>query len=205
MKNYIIIETFCHQRRQFLSALKFAVVTLLLFLYSHVSVLASESNNGEVIEITQLLAFEIEGVSLNMPFETIPATLEKQGFTQTGSTTYTKQNQIPGQRRSIYRVEVNDTESLRQITYFRGESGGRVKSSVKERSLIPAEADMAKQLYALICDGITALEQSERSCFPVTEYKIKFGHGEFLEIGTDIGVQLNASATTTTIAVRHSK
>ncbi len=204
MKNYFI-ETFCHQRRQFLSALKFFVVTLFLLLYSHVSVLALESENDEANDLAQLLAFKIEGISLDTSLEAIPAILEKHGYTQTSSTTYTKQNQIRGQRRSIYRVEVNDTESLRQITYFRGESGGRVKSSVKERSLMPAEADMAKQLYALICDGITTLEKGERSCFPVTEYKIKFGHGEFLEIGTNIGVQLNASAESTTIAVRRAK
>lgn len=204
MKNYII-ETFSQQRRQICSALKFTVVTLFLLLYSHVSVFASEKNNGEVIDQTPFLVFKIEGVSLNTPLEAIPNILEKQGFTQTGGMTYTKQNQVPGQRRSIYRVEINDTESLRQITYFRGESGGRVKSSVKERALLPAEADMAKQLYALVCNDITVLEKSERSCFPVTEYKIKFGHGEFLEIGAKIGAQLNAYASTTIIAVRYLK
>ncbi len=192
-------RTFHYRYRYFLA------VMLLVLMYSPVAITAPDSKTEESIDLSRLLGFEIEGVSLNTPFKTIPATLEKQGYTQTGSTTYTKQNQIPGQRRSIYRVEVYDNESMRQITYFRGESGGRVKSSVKERSLIPAEADMAKQLYALICDDITALEKSERSCFPVTEYKINFSHGEFLEIGTNIGVQLSASASTTTIAVRYSK
>jgi hypothetical protein len=205
MKNYII-ETFCHQRRQFLSALKFAVVTLLLFLYSHVSVLASESKTDEAIDLTSFLAFEIEGVSLDTPFEAIPEILEKHGFTQTSNTTYTKRNQIPGQRRSLYRIEVNDTESMRHIAYYRGKSGGRVKSSVKqEKPILPNEADMAKELFGLVCIGVTALEQSERSCLPVTKAHISFAHGEFLEIGGDIGVQLSASATTTTIAVKYSK
>ena len=154
----------------------------------------------------RLLGFEIEGVSLGTPLEAIPDILEKQGFTQTGSTTFTKRNQPPGQRRSIYRIEVKDTDSMRSIAYHRGLSGGRVKSSaLQENPILADEVKMAKGLYELVCVGITAQEQSERSCPPVTASHISFNQGEFLRIGEDIGVQLNVSATTTIIAVEYSK
>ncbi len=193
-------------RHRFLVAIQFTVLILVLLMYSSSAITAPGAKAEEPFDLPRLLSIEIEGVSLGTPLKAIPDILEKQDFTQTGSTTFTKRNQPPGQRRSIYRIEVKDTDSMRNITYHRGQSGGRVKSSaLQEKPILADEVEMAKVLYELVCVGITAQEQSERSCSPVTASHISFNQGEFLRIREDVGVQLSVSATATIIAVEYSK
>ncbi len=65
-----------------------------------------------------LLAVEIEGISLNTPFNAIPVILEIHGYRQSASTTYIKRTQAAENRQSIHRIEIADTDSLRQISYI---------------------------------------------------------------------------------------
>jgi hypothetical protein len=110
---------------------------------------------------------------------------------------------VPGQRKAVYRIEVDDSPAHRQITYFRGQSGGRVKSSaLQEKPIQPDEIEMANELYQIVCAEITPQIQETRACQPTTDALITFGHGEFLEIGKIFSAQLNASANSTTIGIK---
>lgn len=183
---------------------KYAVIVFFILFQSSSQAIAEQSE--ELIDHKRLLTYEIAGISLNTPFENIPSILESHGFTQTGNTTYTKQIQVPGQRKSIYRIETNDTADHRQIIYFRGKSGGRVKSSVKQDKPIPPdEAEMANTLYLFVCTGISPEMQESRSCEPATDAKIIFGEGEFLNVAKNISAQLSASADSTTIGITYNK
>ncbi len=188
----------CH----LLSITKFLV---LLLASSHAAIAASQTKLSEFNNIDQLLAFEIEGVSLNTSLESIPEILQGYGYTQAGNTMYTKQHPIPGGRKSIYRIEINDSETSRHITYFRGNSGGRVKSSPKqEKAILAEEADMARKLYEIVCADHTTPEHNERYCSPISVSNIQLSQGEFLQIGKKFGIKLSATETSTTIEVKYS-
>ncbi|MBA2483263.1 MAG: hypothetical protein H0V39_02360 [Nitrosomonas sp.] len=183
---------------------KYAVIVFFIFIQS--SSLAIAEQSEQWLDHKRLLSYEIAGISLNTPVENIPSILESHGYTQTGNTTYTKQIQVPGQRKSIYRIEINDTADQRQISYFRGKSGGRVKSSVKKDIPIPPdEAEMANTLYQFVCNGIKQELQERRSCEPATDALLVFGKGEFLNIENNISAQLSASADSTTIGIKYNK
>lgn len=190
--------------KKLIESAKYAVIVFFILFQSSSQAIAEQSE--ELLDHKRLLSYEIAGISLNTPFENIPSILESHGYTQTGNTTYTKQIQVPGQRKSIYRIEVNDTADQRQIIYFRGKSGGRVKSSVKQDKPIPPdEAEMANTLYQFVCTGVTPEIQENRSCEPATDAMIIFGEGEFLNVAKNISAQLSASADTTTIGITYNK
>jgi hypothetical protein len=183
---------------------KYAVIVFFIFIQSYSLAIAEQSE--QLLDHKRLLSYEIAGISLNTPVENIPSILESHGYTQTGNTTYTKQIQVPGQRKSIYRIEINDTADQRQISYFRGKSGGRVKSSVKKDIPIPPdEAEMANTLYQFVCNEIKPELQEKRSCDPATDALLVFGKGEFLNVENNISAQLSASADSTTIGIKYNK
>jgi len=199
-----IMKTFCHH--YFLPSQRSLGWTVFLLFYLHSSVIASETNIKKSTNINHFLTLEIEGISLKTPLETVPSILEKHGYEQTGSMTFIKQNQHPGQRKSNYRIEVEGADKIHRITYFRGKSGGRIKSPPKqEEPILPNEIEMAKELHDLVCSGITTEEQEKRSCLPITASNISFGDGGLLEIGSRIGVKLDASAATTTIEIKSAQ
>lgn len=186
-----------------------AICTAFLFLISILlpsSVIAEKKESTQLLDQPRFLAYEIAGVSLQTPPDSISSILEDHGYTQTGSATYTKQIQVPGQRKAIYRIEIDDTPAIRQITYFRGQSGGRVKSSaLKEKPLQADEIEMANELYQIVCGEISPQTAETRTCQPATDALLIFGNGEFLDISNNFGAQLNASADATTIGIKYIK
>lgn len=183
---------------------KYPVIVFFILIQSASLAMAGQSE--ALLDQKRLLSYEIAGISLNTPLENIPSILENHGYTQTGNTTYTKQVQVPGQRKSIYRIEVKDTADQRQISYFRGQSGGRVKSSVKkDKPIPPDEAEMANTLYQYVCTGINPELQESRSCEPATDASLVFGKSEFLNVEKNISAQLNASADSTTVGIKYDK
>lgn len=195
-----------HTRRKgFFFVSVYTIAVFFTFLFLPWSVIAEKIENGQSLD-QQLLAYEIAGISLTTPLEKIPAVLASHGYTQTGSMTYTKQVQVPGQRKAVYRIEIDDTPNQRQIIYFRGQSGGRVKSSALQEKPLPGdEMEMAQKLYQMICAGIPPQIQQARACQPATNSMIIFGQGEFIEIEKNISAQLNASADSTTIGIKYFK
>lgn len=189
-----------------ISAIIITAGFFLIFSLLPCSAIAEDTESGHLLGQQRFLNYEITGISLNTPLENIPSILESHGYTQTSDTTYTRQIQVPGQRKSIYRIEVDDTPTLHQITYFRGQSGGRVKSSVLQKKPIPAdEIIMIEELYQMICADISPQLQETRSCQAVTNTLRTFGHGEFLQYGSNFSAQLNASADSTTIGIKYFK
>ena len=169
------------------------------------SLTVSNLQARELIDLPSLLTFEIEGVSLSTEANTIPDILQGKGYKQT-QTTYTKQHQVLGQRKSIYRIEINEEEAGRHIIYIREKSGGRIKSPPKqEKPIPPNEASMAKKLYELVCIDPHAQLYESRACLPITTQNISFGHGKLVAIGKNISVKLSASAASTAIEVRYSE
>lgn len=190
----------------FLSSASCPAIILLILIILPSSAISEEKKSEKLSSQQRSFTYEIAGISLKTPLDSIPSILEDHGYTQTGSTTYTKQIQVPGQRKAIYRIEVDDNPAQRQITYFRGQSGGRVKSSVlKEKPIQADEIKMANELYQMVCTEIPPQIQENRSCQPATGALIVFGHGEYLEIGENFGAQLNASADSTTIGIKYIK
>ncbi|MDP1558923.1 MAG: hypothetical protein Q8K59_11070 [Nitrosomonas sp.] len=190
----------------YLSTPLFLLILFIFLQLASSSVAAADAEIETSFNQQRFLVTEIEGISLSTPLEAIPAILENQGYNQTGPTTYTKQSQEPGQRKSVYRIEIEDTTTLRQITYFRGKSGGRIKSPATQEKPIPSnEATIAREIYHLVCNETSAQIQTARSCLPITESNISFGQGDLLEIGHQVGVQLSASATNTTITLKYRK
>ena len=147
---------------------------------------------------------EISGVSIATPSDKISLILEAQGYTQVSSTMYTKQEQLQNQRKTIFRIEIEDSAAYREITYHRSLSGGRVKSSVEEEPVPEFELDTARQLYQLICESDTEEERDERFCQPYKQSSINAGHGQFIQISDDFAVQLNATAANTAIGIKQS-
>lgn len=165
----------------------------------------SASNTDNLSEKQRLLAIEIEGVSLNTPANSIAAILTNHGYEQATSTTYTKQYQAPGQRRSIYRVEIEQSDTLHQINYLREKSGGRVKSPPKiEKPILENEAFMAREIYRIVCTEASVQTQNERFCEPMSVSSIRFNHGNPLQIDQYFDVLLDASAANTSIRLTFS-
>lgn len=153
-----------------------------------------------------LLTVEIEGVSLSTPIDAIPIILEIQGYNQVSSTTYTKRSPADGQRMSIHRIEIADTNDLRQISYVREKSGGRIKSPPKvEEPILESELGAAQRIYHVVCAEVSAQNQNERLCQPATASNIIFNQGNVMKIGTNFEVSLNASAASTIMRLKYSK
>jgi hypothetical protein len=196
-----IIFNIC--RKGFYNLATCTAVFFLILIHLPSIAVAEKTKSGQLPDQQRFLAFEIAGISLSTPLENIPSILKNHDYRQTGGKTYTKQIVVPGQRKAVYRIEVDDTPAHRQITYFRGQSGGRVKSSaLQEKPIQPDEIEMVNELYQIVCTEITPQIQETRACQPTTDALIIFGHGEFLEIGKNFRAQLNASANSTTIGIK---
>jgi len=153
-----------------------------------------------------LLTVEIEGVSLSTPIGAIPIILEIQGYNQVSSTTYTKRSPADGQRMSIHRIEITDTNDLRQISYVREKSGGRIKSPPKvEKPILESELGTAQRIYHIVCAEASAKEQNEGLCQPATTSNIIFNHGKPMKIGSNFEVSLNATDASTVMRLKYSK
>jgi hypothetical protein len=190
-------------RQGFLNSVTYTAVVFLILTLLTSSAIAEKTKSEQLLDQQRFLAYEMAGISLSTPLESIPSILKSHGYTQTGNITYTKQVVVPGQRKAVYRIEVDDTPAQRQITYFRGQSGGRVKSSaLQEKPIQLDEIEMANELYEIVCTEITSQVQETRTCQPTTEALIIFGHGKLLEIGKNFSAQLNASANSTTIGLK---
>ena len=153
-----------------------------------------------------LLIVEIEGISLSTPIDAIPGILENHGYNQTASTTFTKRTQAADQRKSIHRIEISDTDKLRQISYIREKSGGRIKSPPKvEEPILENEALIAQEIYRIVCTKVSTQIKNERSCQPKSKSRISINNGNTLQIGSDFEVALNASAASTAMRLKYSK
>ncbi|SFP92244.1 hypothetical protein SAMN05216419_103324 [Nitrosomonas cryotolerans] len=183
----------------------FALALLIIIQLSSPPVQASVIEAEKKFDYQGFLVTEVEGISLRTPPEMIPVILEKNSYSQARQATYTKQTQEPGQRKSVYRIEIEDTATHRQITYFRGKTGGRIKSSAQAEPIPADEFTIARAVYKLVCGEVSSQTQAARSCLPVTESNIRFGDGNLLEISDNVVVQLSASATSTTITLRYTK
>lgn len=182
------------------------LLTLLISVPTVAAATTTDTQAAQSFNPDHLLAFEIEGISLQIDSESIPSILHDHGYKQTSDTMYTKQNLLPGGRKSNYRIEVHDTETSRQINYFRGKSGGRIKSSTKEEDPINAEEiETVTTLYEIVCSDPTALSHHEHKCPPMSASSIQIGQGELVQIGKNFGVKLNASEATTTIEIKFSE
>lgn len=153
-----------------------------------------------------LLAVEIEGISLNTPFNAITVILEIHGYRQSASTTYIKRTQAGEHRQSIHRIEIVDTDSLRQISYIREKSGGRIKSPPKvEELIIESEIGTAQEIYRILCTEASDEVQTERSCQPESATHIIINQGNAVSVKSDLEVALNASAASTAMRLKFSK
>jgi len=147
------------------------VTTIIGFSISASQTTGTENNHP-------LKTIEIAGISLNTPPETIAKILQAQDYIPVNETLYTKQEPAQNGRSTVYRVEVEDTATSRQLSYFRSLTGGRNKSpSARDAAIPAAEITTAQQLYDFVCAVPEAL-QTERACMPQTPANIIFGHGK---------------------------
>ena len=174
-------------------------ITALLFIFTLNSHAASA-------EKQKLQAIEIAGISINTSPEMIAGVLQAQGYKPVNESLYTKQEQAQNGRSAIYRVEIENTATFHQITYFRSLGGGRVKSPIVRDAPVPAsEIDMAQQLYRAVCTDIPAEIQKKRSCEPLTPANIRFGHGQWIQSDAHFAVLLDATNASTTIGIKHTQ
>ncbi|MDV6340873.1 hypothetical protein R2103_03705 [Nitrosomonas sp. Is24] len=104
------------------------------------------------LEADALEKFEIEGISINTPLGEITELLQARDYVQVSEFLYTKQKYVQNGRSAVFRVEIDDNPAFRQITYYRGMSGGRNKSPTTRDASIPdSDINMARQLYQYVC------------------------------------------------------
>ncbi|MDV6346677.1 hypothetical protein R2083_03990 [Nitrosomonas sp. Is35] len=152
-----------------------------------------------------LTAIEIAGVSLATLAEKIPDILQTQGYTQINSSLYTKSEAASNGRSMVYRVEIDDTVSARELSYSRSLTGGRNKSPSSRDAAIPdGEIAMVRQLYDAVCNVGEDL-QSERKCAPPQPAIIMINNGMMLTIDANHSVLLKASDSSTSVVVRGSR
>ncbi|WP_147432091.1 hypothetical protein [Nitrosomonas sp.] len=151
-----------------------------------------------------LTAIEIAGVSLTTPAEKIPDILQAQGYIQVNSSLYTKSEPAPNGRSTVYRVEIDDTATSRELGYFRSLTGGRNKSPSSRDATIPdSEIIMVRQLYDAVCNVGEDL-QSERKCAPPQPASVMINHGMMLTVDANHSVLLRASDSSTSVVVKGS-
>jgi len=156
-------------------------------------------------ELDQILrTVEISGISMATPQESIAEILAAQGYTPVRSTLYTKQEQLQKSRKTIYRIEIEETAAFRQISYHRSLSGGRVKSSVGEDPIPSDDLDTAQKLYQIICEVVPETIKAERQCEPLEQTAISINYGNFVDINARWAVQLNATAGNTAFGIKYS-
>ena len=174
------------------------VTTIIGFSISASQTTGTENNHP-------LKTIEIAGISLNTPPETIAKILQAQDYIPVNETLYTKQEPAQNGRSTVYRVEVEDTATSRQLSYFRSLTGGRNKSpSARDAAIPAAEITTAQQLYDFVCAVPEAL-QTERACMPQTPANIIFGHGQLIAIDAHYSVLLKASDASTSMIIKYNE
>lgn len=154
----------------------------------------------------QLQTIEISGISISTPTEMIADILKTQGYSQVNESLYTKQEYLQNGRSALFRIEIEDSATLRQITYFRNLSGGRIKSPTARDTPVPdSDIDMAQRLYQSVCTDISEELQKERACSPYTPANISFGNGQLIPINGHYAAALNATDASTTIGIKYKK
>lgn len=88
----------------------------ILFLMTVLSTISAARGSG-FFPLQRFLDLEIEGISLSTLPEDIPVILEAAGYFQSGNSTFIRDTPLPGGRKSIYRIELEDTPEYRSITY----------------------------------------------------------------------------------------
>ncbi len=186
------------------SSILFLMTLLLLRPSTILATTGAESSDS--FPLQRFLDLEIEGISLSTLPEDVPVILEAAGYLQRGNSIFIKETPLPGGRNSLYRIELEDTPKHRSISYFRGESDGRNKSSVEKNRPIPDnEAAWAKAIYELVCLNVLDRINKVRSCQSLHEWEIRFGEGSFLNISANAGAQVDASGASTILGVTYFK
>lgn len=176
----------------------FWIATTLLILALH----SQAASTGKQL----LETIEIVGISISTPTRMIAEILKAQGYTQINESLYTKQEYLQNGRSARFRIEIDDSATSRQITYFRSLAGGRIKSSAAHDTPVPdSEINMAQQLYQLVCTDISEELQKERACSPYTPDNINFGNGQLIQINEHYAAVLNATDASTTIGIKYQK
>jgi len=147
---------------------------------------------------------EISGISLAMPLDQMTEILTAQSYNAVSSRLFTKQGELQNNRRTIFRIEIDDTADSRQITYHRSLSGGRVKTAGGDEPVPEYEVDMAQQFYRLMCDNIPGDVKEERQCEPPTTFSINAGNGRFVQINDQFSLQLNVTAANSAVGIRYT-
>ena len=176
-----------------------AAVFLSLFLTA-ITAFAGQHQSAESHPLRQI---EISGIAIATPSGKISDILEAQGYTRVSGTMYTKQEQLQNQRKTIFRIEVEDTAAFREITYHRSLSGGRVKTAGDPEPVPDYEVDMAQRFYALMCEDVSEAIMEERQCEPLTKVTINAGHGQFIQINDSISMQLNVTAANSAVGIKY--
>ncbi len=180
-------------------------ITVLLFGILLFFEAMAASDGHKACQYNQLLeTIEISDISMGTPEEKIADILSEQGYTPVNSTLYTKQDQLQKARKTIYRIEVENTADYRQITYHRSLSGGRVKSFVDDKPIPASELEIARQLYHIACEDASEKEKVQRQCEPPEQTNMNVGYGDFIDINACWAVQLSATAANTAIGIRYS-
>lgn len=178
---------------------------ILLWITTILCIAASQGWTSS-LEKRTLETIEIEGISINTPLEMIGEILQARDYTKINESLYTKQEYADKGRSTISRVEVDDNPAFRQITYYRGMSGGRNKSpTARDAPILDSDIDMAQQLYHSVCMNISDELQNARGCDPLTPATIKFGRAQWIQIGDHFSAILTASDTHATIGIRFSR
>lgn len=184
------------------NSLMFRLASMMVAMIISFSVSANQ-NSG--VEKDALKAIEIAGISLNTPAEAIAKILQAQDYVPVNETVYTKQEAAPNGRSTIYRMEVEDTPTFRQLSYSRNITGGRNKSPSPRDAAIPTdEITAAQQLYELAC-AVPEEQQTQRACMPPAPANIIVGHGQWVAIDQHRSVLLKASDTSTSMMIRYIK
>lgn len=189
------------QNNHFLSRQLLPLAILLLSMSTIGNVFNAHASS---LENHPLSHIEISGIALTTPTEEVSEILTAQDYSQARSSLFTKQAQLQNNRKTIFRIEVEDTAAYRQISYHRSLSGGRVKTTGPDKPVPAYEVDMAQQLYQAICEDISEEVKNERLCEPSTKSSISAGNGQWIEIDDRFTVQLNATAANTTIGIKYS-
>jgi len=184
------------------NSLVFRLASMMVAMIISFSVLASQSLGAEK---HSLKAIEIAGVSLNTPAEAIAKILQAQDYVPVNEAVYTKQEPAPNGRSTIYRIELEETSTFRQLSYSRNLTGGRNKSPSARDAAIPAdEITAVQQLYDVVC-AVSEEQQTQRACMPPTPANIMVGHGQLIVIDQHHSVLLKASDASTSMMIRYIK
>lgn len=153
-----------------------------------------------------LQMIEIAGVSINTPTEKTAGILQAQGYAQVNESLYTKQEKMQNGRSAMFRMEIEDNATFRQITYSRSLGGGRLKSPTSRDTPVPdSDIDMAQQLYQSVCTNIPEAVQKDRACNPYTPANISFGNGQLIQVDERFAAALDATDASTAISIKFTK